>query len=56
MVRLLPQVKGNGGTTIRTPTWNPLLARNRVMVPSAILWSTSEIGVINPSCWMLIVG
>ena len=47
---------GKGGTTIRTPTWKPLLARARVRLPSASFTNSSPIGVSSPSCWMLIVG
>jgi hypothetical protein len=47
---------GKGGTTMRTPIWNPLRARRRVGLPSARLWRSSPMGVSSPSCWMLIAG
>jgi hypothetical protein len=47
---------GNGGTTTRTPTWNPERVLKRVSVPSASWNRKSPIGIVIPSCWIMMVG
>src|SRR5512132_4140423 len=47
---------GNGETTTRTPIWKPLFTFSFGFAPAARSARNCPIGVVMPSCWMLMVG